>query len=310
MEIRKKINKALVSKYVFLAVMMFYPITMFLIFWLGKNVQSILLAFQKISPEGITTYCLFDNFQEFFTKFFSSTDLLGRSILNTLKLYFWQYLITIPLNFILSYYLFKKLPLHGFFRIVAMAPSIISGYIMALVFKKFVDIGVPNVMHAIFNMPYEDVPNLFLDSGYAFWTMFVYMIWTGLYMVLLVYPNSMRSISTELFESAQIDGCSWGKEFIHIIFPLMYPTFSTMIIVGAAAFFDTTGAATEFYMWNAPNEVVFIGYYYTRETIVGKSSMLSYPMMAAGGLVLSVLSGIVVFAVKWMMERFGPSTEF
>ena len=81
---KKKINRKVVSKYVFVWAMLAYPMILFLVFYIGVNAQSIIMSFQKYHLKGSPTFVWFDNFKTFikdgtferFTHVIDTTDAL------------------------------------------------------------------------------------------------------------------------------------------------------------------------------------------------------------------------------------------
>jgi len=62
----------------------------------------------------------------------------------------------------------------------------------------------------------------------------------GLPMSLFLYNGFFSTVPKELEESAKIDGCSFGKMFFKIFFPLSIPTTSTLILLQTIAIWNDT----------------------------------------------------------------------
>ena len=282
----------------------FYPLALFCVFWIGTNTNSIIMAFQNISAlDGTRTFAGFDNFVEFFEGMFGQSDnvLLRTSFLNSFKMFFISFFTTMPLYLLFSYYIFKKFTGTRIFMILIMLPSIVSGFIIALVFKRFVNVVFPSVFG-------DNFPDLFNDPNYTFGTCLFYMIWLSFSTSLIVYPNAMRSIDPQILESARIDGCGCWREFWSIIFPLIMPTLSTFIVLGVSDIFITSGPIVTFFQFDAPPEVYTFGYYFTAQVKTATNES-GYPLMAAGGLILTVLSCPATFLVKWLLEKVTPEVN-
>lgn len=307
--VKRKIDRKILAKYGFIIPMIAYPVGLFMFFWPLINFGSVVMSFQNISFDGARPFAGFANFVTFLKKMFSDSDLLSQSLVNTLKYYAISYIVTLPLNFILSFYLYKKFFANKILQILVMIPNIVSGFIMALMFKQFVDGGLASIVNKIFGMPIENFPKLLKDPRYTFGTTTFYSIWIGFCNVLIIYPNAMRAIPNELVEVGKLDGCTLWKEFWHITFPLIFPTFTRFIILGVAGFFTTSGSIVVFYMWNAPGEVQLIGYYLTQQIMIAANETI-YPVLAAGGLIMTLISAPLTLGVKWAMEKYGPTTEY
>ena len=284
------------------------PLTLFVVFWVGINVNSLIMAFQKISFEGERSFAGFSNFKNFVDKVFArnnSGTLLQTSFKNSFKMFFINFLFSMPLYLLFSFYLFKKLPGNKAFLIIVMIPSIVSEFIISLVFKRFVNVVLPKVFNIYFH---TQIPSLLEHPSYTFGTTLFFMIWVSFSTSLIVYPNAMRAISGEIIESSHIDGAGMWKEFWHIILPLISPTLSTFIITGVAGIFLAAGPAVAFYQFNAYPEVYTVGYYYTA-MVMNATNETGYPEMAAGGLILTAISCPMTFGVKYFLEKILPETN-
>lgn len=286
---------------IFQLAMYLYPLALFAVFWFGTNINSIVMAFQNISMDGTRTWAGFANFGSFINKIVdaSSDALLRTSFFNSLKMFFINLCVSMPLYLLFSFYLFKKMPGNRIIMIIIMVPSIISDFMVSMIFKRFINV-LPSVI--------EGFPNLLKDPNYTFGTMLFYMIWVSFATSLIVYPNAMRNISSEILEAGEIDGTTWWTEFWKIIFPLIFPTISTFLITGVSAIFTNIGPAINFYQYGAEPEVYTVGYYYTA-LVMKATNETGYPELAAGGLILTAITCPLTFGVRWLCDKFTPEAE-
>lgn len=304
----KRLNKKTVNKYIFVISLMIYPMTLWLIFYIYVNFNSIVMAFQNISLTGVKTWAGFENFRIYFTQLFDDTNLLGISMVNTVKYWTLSVLISLPIYFTVSYYFFKEMLGHNVFRAFMMLPSVVSGFIIALVFQKFIDIGLPGIICGNDAEKLLNFPNLLTHPDTSFGMMLFYDLWLGFVNGFIYYPNAMRNIDNSIIEAAKIDGAGAWEEFWLIIMPLIYPTFTTFFVLSVAGFFSTSGSSIVFFMYDAPPEVTLIGYYYTK-MVMNVPSQVGYPILAAGGLVMTAVAAPITFLVKFLMEKYGPTEE-
>ena len=299
-------NKKVIKKYVFVWSILLYPTVLFLIFYLGINLNSILLAFQKIDIiDNTKAFVFLDNFKDFISS--ARTDmLLKNSLVNSLKMYAINLVICVPLYIIFSYYIYKKFFGSKLMRIIVKLPTIVSSFIICLLFKKFLESALPDLVFKLFRVK---LPNLLTDARYTFGTSLFYMIWISFSTSLIVYPNAMNEVSEEVIESCQLDGCNLFQELWFIILPLIYPTVSTFLITGVAGIFTNGGPIFSFYMYAAYPEVYNAGYYFTVKTLMVKSSA-EYPFLAAGGVILTLIMAPLTYLVKYLLEKYGPVTEY
>ena len=305
MKNKKAFKGADISKTIFIASHLFYPLLLFCIFWIGVNISSLALAFEK-TVDGVKMFAGFENFSMFFKKLANPIDEAHISLLNTVKFNLILYVVTIPLYFILSYYLFKKFIGSKVFGLLVMIPQAFSGFIISVLFMKFVG-EAPTLLS---NLGVQNPPNFLRDDKYVLWVQLFYCAWTGFAEGLIIYPNAMRAIPQEMLEAAEIDGAGMWHEFFDIVMPLIFPTFTTCFILAISGFFGASGALTLFYEWKAPTAASLIGYYMTKEIMMTDNVNLTYPLMSAGGMIFTLIAAPITFGVKAFLEKICPAEEY
>ena len=120
----------------------------------------------------------------------------------------------------------------------------------------------------------------------------------------------MNQVPDDIFESGRIDGIQEGlQELFYLALPMIFPTLSTFLITGFSGFLMATGPLVAFFMLNAPQKAYTMGYYYYVQ-VAGSSSQVSYPYLAAGGLLMTLVTAPLTFLLKWFLEKFGPNAEY
>lgn len=312
---KKRARKA--KEYVFVASFLVYPLFLFVVYYVCVNFNSILMAFREPVATSFSggKFVWFDNFKTFFDRFFGSNATLGSAFWNSIKMYLINLVICMPLYLIFSYMIFKKCFLHKTIRAVSMVPQIISGFVIGMLFKIFI-YGNNAPLTKFLESIGVDVASkgVLYTSSLGFATIIFYNIWLSFGTNLVVYPNAMKEIGDEVFESARLDGVStmW-QELRYIILPLIFPTLSTFFITGLAGIFSNDAGLLSFFNVSAtssdviPGFVDNIGFYYTRMLLVGKQ--MDYPVLAAGGLIMTLIVAPLTILLKYLLDKFGPSTE-
>lgn len=293
---------------IFYVLMMIFPIVQFVVFYIGVNFNSILLAFKDYTyiVETDRFQYTFAGLGQFKDVIFdlSSDPRLKAAVPNAIKLYFIGLVISSPLSLFFSYYIYKKKFISSFFRIVLFLPSIISPIVMAVMFNNFAEEALPAYLSQWFGI---NCPSLLLDTTTRFPTLVFYSIWVGFGTSTLLYSGAMSSIDGEITEAAQLDGCTGVKEFIYIVFPLIYTTWSTFFYTGLVGIFTSQLHLHSFFGNGAATPDFTIGYYMYVRTQSG--TLQDYPFLAAMGLMMTILVIPVVFFVKWLLRKLGPSAE-
>ena len=214
---KKRYNKVGTTRTLFIIICLAWPLLQWAVFYLGININSILMAFQRSIPGSPDKFWTLENFRRIFIEgFIGEEPLLLQATKNTIVFFLFNFLILSPLNIFVGYFFYKKIPGTKVFRFIFYLPAIIPGTVMATLFKYIISPESSGVLATIFGAMGVRFPNLLGSSEYAMKTMLVYNAWIG-FTGFLITVNSMRRIPTEIIESAQLDGITPLKEVVFIL---------------------------------------------------------------------------------------------
>ena len=277
-----------------------WPVGYFLIVGVAANyVYPIVLAFQEIDPFGNVSFAGVNNFIKYFELMLTDGDLLKLSFKYSIYMYLLNLVFTTVFCYLFGYLIFKKCPGYKIMRMICFIPSAVSSMVFGLCFQKFVSTALPNLL---MNLGAKEYIDMFSEPDYVFFILNFYMLWTSFTSSIIIVPNSMAQIDPQLFEAGEIDGISTiFQELWYIIFPGIWGVMSTYFILGVSSLFTGGGVTLLFYNLSAPKEAYNLGYYYTMLTINGSESF--YPVLSAGGLVMTAVCAPLTFFVKWLTEK-------
>ncbi len=304
MENIKKKKKKLNRDITFYVIGMLWPIGQFLIFYIGVNLQSVLMAFQSYDVLTQSVDWTFGFMSDAVVTMFTSDYMLmlwGSS----LKVYVLSLCIGTPLGLFFSFAIYKKVPFHSGFRVFLFLPAILSAIVMVTIYQFFVEQGIPELMRKLFNV---DIKGLIENPNTSFAAIMTYTIFMSFGTSVLMYSNAMSGISSEIVESAHLDGASGIREFWYITLPTIFPTISTFLITGIVGIFSNQMNLYSFYGGSAPPELQTYGYYFYMKT-ASATSRAEYSPLAAMGIVMSVIAIALTFTVRWAIEKFGPAED-
>lgn len=223
----------------FVASILIIPIAVFLVFWLYVNFDSILLSFQREVYEGGNMHLEFslDNFKRVYEGFFKDRTLL-LAFRNTLLFYLVSVIVVFPLSLLMAYFIYKKIRMYKFFRVIAYIPNIITSAALVALYKYTFMMGGP--YDAILRATGESFKDPF-DGSSALIMLLIYNIIFGFGGNMVILGGAMNSINADCLEAGEIDGCNWFQELTYLILPMIWPTISTMLILGFAGFMSATG---------------------------------------------------------------------
>ena len=314
-KVKKPISKKRISDLCFVAGIMIYPMILFIVFYVYVNLNSFILAFTESDLYGNTTFVGMQNFKEFISALLEDGTEVSNALINSLKTWAINLVICVPLYLTFSYLVFKKCFFHRGIRMIVMLPGVISGFVVGMLFVAFIS-GTSSPMTTLFEKlgvldSQGSGLQLLYSNGYkyAFGTIIFYGIWVSFGTNLIVYPNAMNAIAPEIYESAQLDGVrTMWQEMRYIILPLIYPTLTTFVVTGLAGMFTDVGYVLAFYPQGVPYgaNVINMGYYYFTKVQGGTGD---FSVMSAGGLILTALIAPITILVRFLMEKYGPTTE-
>ena len=302
---KHKLNK---KDYIFIGMMTFLPFLQVVIFWGAVNINSIILPFQQYNLANNTFGFvgfdnLFKNFSKFITDFFHD-PFMSMTFKNSLLLFVVGNVIMWPVHLVVSYCLYKKVLFSKFFTVMLFIPQMVSSVVFVLVFKYFVEYGIPFIVGD------SQMPSLLSNPDTGFNILLVFSQWLGLGGGMIIYIGAMVRIPESIIEYGKIEGISALKEFWNVVLPMIFPTMSVHLITCVMGLFTNQFVLIPFYGTAAPYSMQTFGYYFFVMVIGENSSYTSYPYAAAASLVFTLTVLPISLFVKWACEKFGPNPEY
>ena len=288
---------------IFCLLVLAIPMIQFAIFYIGVNITSFAMVFQKYEVDEITNRgaYVFNGLNNFKDMLFEikNEGVFGMALGNSLLAFAMITLVGITFALIFSLYIFKKFPGAGIFRVLLFAPSILSAAVTVTIYRYFVDGALP-VMFG-----FEQ--GLFSNPTTKLGTIIFYNIWISFGTQILMYSGAMNGIDPSITEAAKLDGANPFVEFFFIILPLIFPTIQTFIVTGVAAIFINQINLVAFEGFGADGKYMTIGYYLFKDTEA--ATQYEYPLLATYGVALTLIAAPLTLGTRWALEKFGPSAD-
>lgn len=238
----KKTLKGSTQKKIFVALMLLYPVLQFGLFFVYVNIDTIVLTFQKFSwTTGEYIFSGFSNYSMVFDRIMNDAS-TQRMLTNSLLYMPVTSFVILPLSMMFSYFLYKKIPLSGAFRVIYFLPSIMPIVVMTMSFSFIFDsnLGPVNDIYLLIMKIFDPnvvVPSWFGEYPTNQYMIFVYCVWVGLGFNIILLSGAIARIPEELMEYGQIEGISFTQEFFKVVMPLIWPTITTTFILGMTSVF-------------------------------------------------------------------------
>lgn len=281
--------------------MLLLPLIQFGIFYIGVNINSILMTFQRY-VDGEYQWAGFYNF-EFVWKDFISQDIFGSVVKNSVLSFVIVQLMS-PLILFATYFIYRKFVGYRFFKIMLFLPTIISIVITVTIYKKVCEVAIPAIWSNLFH---KSIRGLLSNPDTRYGAVMFFYLWLSFGSLMLMYLGAMNGISDSISEAARLDGASNIQEFIYIVFPMIYPTFSTLFYTSVATIF--TNQINLYSLWgnSAPPAIMTFGYYLYREVSMAEEAR--YPGLATLGVMMTLVAAPLTFFFKWLLQKLGPKVN-
>ena len=294
------VNKSKIAKgkILFYACIVALPLLQFAIFYIGVNINSVVLAFQRWDGEKYRyVWHGLWNFKDVLVDLVTNAQLII-SMRNSLILFVVGAFLGSTLALYFAYYIFKKHFAYRFFKTVLFLPNVVSSVTLAIMLLYF----TTDASKAIIGI------ELLTEKNTKLPTLIFISIMLSFGVQTLVYSGSMSGISESILEAAVLDGITPIKELVLIVVPMIFPTISVFIVSSIAQVFLNQMNVFNMYGADAPDINIYtIGYYlYTK--ILGATNT-EFPYYSAFGLVLTFITVPIAFGAKYLLDKFGPSVE-
>jgi ABC-type sugar transport system permease subunit len=277
------------------------PLIHFIVFYFYVNIESFFLPFIDEYTGGWTI----KNFKLFLNDLrlgFGDSEILS-NLKNTL-IYFFSGLLKTPLCLIISFFLFKKILGHKFFRILFTLPMIVSTVVFVAIYKNLLSADGPidELVKLITGKPMENYP--LYTPGLATWAIVIYGFWTGFGLNMILYSGSMARIPDSIIEYAKIDGCGFFREMWQIVLPIIWPSVSVTILMSFISVFSATGEIVLFS--GGMYDTSTLSYWmYNYVVLQGK-----YNYAAAFGLLQTVATLPLVIFFRWLSSKVDSQVSY
>ena len=208
-EEKAEIRKNKVMRAIFIIAMIIIPVVNFFVFYLYVNFSSIMMAFEDVNGN-----LNFNRLIDVGSRVFSGEGDLLVYLGNTMIYFLNSIIVMMPLITFIAYFIYKKIFMYKFFRVMFFLPAIVSSVIFVALYRRLWESG-----GAIYNFLTETCGVVapsdgFLQSrAWAKWMILIYTIWTGFGTNLILMTGAMNRIPEEVLEAANLDGVGVLREF-------------------------------------------------------------------------------------------------
>ena len=192
--------------------------------------------------------------------------------------------VTTLLGFLIALLLDQPFRGRGFLRVVVIlpwaVPPVVAGVLWGQMFHA--DVGFVNAI--LTRLGLIETYKIWLGSGIAaLHVIAVAEIWKAIPFMVIFFIAGLRSLPSQVFEAAAVDGASLGQRFFYILLPLMIPIAIPLVLiqfVWAMKAFDTIFVLTR---GGPAGQTTTLNYYVYREAFqsfdLGRASAAAYTLL-------------------------------
>lgn len=231
-----------------------------------------------------------------FKEIFSDEDFLI-SIKNTMVWVFLQSTFHVTLGLVMALVLRRKPKGWKFVRTAYMIPNIIPTAATGVMFTLLLNpsFGVIKSLYEVIGLDLSQVPNLFGNSKYAFWTVTCTWIFYSAFNT-IIFLAEMGAVDTSIYEAARVDGAKPWQLDRYITLPLMRNVFGTCVVLASVAMvsqFDIIYVTTKGGPGTATlNLPIYLYKAATLENNYGKSNAVGVVQIAIGLALVLVIQAL------------------
>lgn len=300
-ERKKPINKTRVA---FILSCVALPWLSFLVFWLYVNASSVVMAFQ----DSTGSFSL-ENFVRLWEELQLPSSELRTAIRNTLITFAITF-VAMPFKVLVSYFLYKKIPLHSVYRILFFLPSIIFSVAITMVFTNLVGTNgfIAETIGKWMGLDYT--PELLADSRFANYTIWAEMLWLQFPGDLIIWGGTFARIPDDVLESGYIDGTTWWTEFTRIIVPMVWPTVALQMLLSICGIFSASGEV--YLLTKGQYGTMTISAWTYIQTLAGRGqgNAAIHRYLSAVGIVMTVIAVSLTFIIRRFTDKAFEGVEY
>ncbi|WP_011583081.1 MULTISPECIES: carbohydrate ABC transporter permease [Chelativorans] len=175
--------------------------------------------FQKLNFVGL------DNYRRLFLN-----PEFAQALVATMKFTFGSVVLIIPMGLAFALLLNQPIRFSAFFRTVLILPWALSQSVTAMLWMWILN---PSYGPGNFILEQLGLPSiLFLsEPNWTIWIVTAVNAWMSYPLPMVLFLAALQTVPKELYDAAQIDGCSGWRQIWHISIPWIKSTIMTTLIV-------------------------------------------------------------------------------
>ncbi len=231
-------------------------------------------------------------------------EIFFESLINTVIYASGKLVLTMPIAFLLAYFLNMKIKGRNIFRSVFFMPTVISVSIMSMVFYLIFNPYNGSANQLLLNWGIIEAPINWFSREKAMLTILFVAIWGAVGNYMIYFLSGLQTIPQEIYESADLDGAIGWRRLWYITLPMMSPIIQVVVMLAITQAFkdyETILVMTA----GGPNGKTNVLYLYIYKLMfpmgdAAGSVVLQYGYGSAVAFVTAIFVGLItIFYLQW-----------
>lgn len=239
-------------------------------------------------------------------------DVFWKSVQNTFAYVFGKLILTIPFAFFLAFLLQKNTKLNAIAQSVVFTPTIMSQAVMALIFYLLFNTYNGEINRILMKLGIIDQNINWLGVNNAMYTVIMIALWGGVGNYMVYFIAGLTGISTDVYESAKLDGANGAQTLFRVTLPLLAPVMKMILMLALVnSFHDMQSimVLTEGGPMNATNVMFLYVYQLFFPISAGSTVVQEFGYGAAVSLVAACIVGVFTGLYLILARKLDAITE-
>lgn len=209
--------------------------------------------------------------------------------------------LVMVISILFAQWMYKARKLNNVAQTVFFTPHLVAGVSAGFIWSWLMSSQPYGLFNTVFNALGFSTVRWLDDSSTAMFSIVLMNTWKNVGYYCLIIMSAMKSIPTEIYESAQLDGSSAFKTFFKITIPMISPQLFFLLITittGSFKVFDSVRIMTN----GGPGDATRVLSMYIYDYAFERNNTLGYAC-AAGILMMLLMVAVTVFDFGFVEKK-------
>jgi len=168
---------------------------------------------------------------------------VSRVFVHSIYFFALSFLLSVVFGLLLAFMLYNvNVKYSRFLQVLYFVPYVIPAIVVAYIWSMYLEpnFGLLSTLFTNLGLNFLNIPALG-EPSLALPTVVAIGTWAGLGFPVLIFLAALMNVPGELIDAARVDGCGPWRTLVRVIFPLLRPTFITVVTltwIGSFSVFD------------------------------------------------------------------------